>query len=159
MYSRCLARAGRGRLLVIVSATFCGPYAFQQLDVAIAYKLPQIVHSLHLRKSDWDYAGIIWGICWIRRECLNASVNMPGALPISRIFAHHNKRGIIFPYFWGADLSEIETPQQRSQINGYLARLWRWHKFGFSAAESDTALSRTAQRPSGKGAACWHALS
>jgi hypothetical protein len=49
--------------------------------------------------------------------------DMPSALPISGIFAHHNTRGIIFPYFCGADLSEIETPQQRSQINGFLARL------------------------------------
>ena len=55
--------------------------AFQQLDVAIAYELPQIMHS---------------------------SVNMPRALPIS---AHHDTRGIILPYFSGADLSEIETPQ------------------------------------------------
>jgi hypothetical protein len=45
---------------------------------------------------------------------------MPRALPISRIFAHHNT---IFPYFCGADLSEIETPQHRSQIDGFLARL------------------------------------
>jgi hypothetical protein len=29
----------------------------------------------------------------------------------------------IFPYFCGADLSEIETPHQRSQIDGFLARL------------------------------------
>jgi hypothetical protein len=72
---------------------FC---AFQQLDVAIAYELTQIMHS---------------------------SVDMPSALPISRIFAHHNTRCIIFPYFCGADLSEIETPQQRSQIDGFLARL------------------------------------
>jgi hypothetical protein len=28
-----------------------------------------------------------------------------------------------FPYFCGADLSKIETPQQRSQIDGFLARL------------------------------------
>ena len=70
--------------------------AFQQLDVAIAYELPQIVHS---------------------------SVNVPRALPISGIFAHHDTRGIIFPYFCGADLSEIEPPQQRSQIDGFLARL------------------------------------
>jgi hypothetical protein len=48
---------------------------------------------------------------------------MPSALLISGIFAHHNTRGIIFPYFGGADLSEIETPQQRSQIDGFLARL------------------------------------
>jgi hypothetical protein len=69
---------------------------FQQLDEAIAYELPQIMHS---------------------------SVDMPSALPISGIFAHHNTRGIIFPYFCGADLSEIKTPQQRSQIDGFLARL------------------------------------
>jgi ribosomal protein S27AE len=37
-------------------------------------------------------------------------------------FAHHNTRGIIFPYFCGANLSEIETPQQRSKIDGVLAR-------------------------------------
>ena len=70
--------------------------AFQQLDVAIAHELPQIMHS---------------------------SVDMPSALPISGIFAHHNTRGIIFPYFCGAALSKIETPQQRSQIDGFLARL------------------------------------
>jgi hypothetical protein len=58
--------------------------AFQQLDVAIAHDLTQIMHS---------------------------SVDMPSALPISRIFAHHNTRCIIFPYFCGADLSEIETTQ------------------------------------------------
>ena len=54
--------------------------------VAIAYELPQIMHS---------------------------SVNrgMPRALPISGIFAHHDTRGIILPYFSGSDLSEIETPQ------------------------------------------------
>ena len=50
--------------------------AFQQLDVAIAYELPQIMHS---------------------------SVNMPRALPISGIFAHYDTRGIILPYFSGAD--------------------------------------------------------
>jgi hypothetical protein len=72
------------------------PCAFQQLDVAIAYELAQIMHP---------------------------SVDMPSALPISRIFTHHNTRCIIFPYFCGADLSEIETPQQRSQIDGFLARL------------------------------------
>ena len=38
--------------------------AFRQLDVAIAYELPQILHS---------------------------SVNMPRALPICGIFAHHEK--------------------------------------------------------------------
>jgi hypothetical protein len=70
--------------------------AFQQLDVAIAYDLPQIMHS---------------------------SVNMPRTLPISGIFTHYNTRGIIFPYFCGADLSEIETPQQRSQMDGFLDRL------------------------------------
>jgi hypothetical protein len=71
--------------------------AFQQLDVAIAHELPQIMHS---------------------------SVGMPSALPISGIFAHHNTTGIIFhPYFCGANLSEIETPQQRSQVDGLLARL------------------------------------
>jgi len=58
--------------------------AFQQLDVAIAYELPQIMHS---------------------------SVNMPRALPISGIFAHHDTRGVILPYFSGADLSEVEAPQ------------------------------------------------
>jgi hypothetical protein len=72
------------------------PSTFQQLDVAIAYELPQIMHS---------------------------SVNVPSALPISGIFAHHNTRGIIFPFLCGADLSEIETPQQRSQIDDFLARL------------------------------------
>lgn len=70
--------------------------AFQQLDVAIAYEIPQIMHS---------------------------SVDMSSTLPISGIFAHHHTRGIIFLYFCGADLSEIETPQQRSQIDGFLARL------------------------------------
>jgi hypothetical protein len=77
MYCRCLARAGRGRLLVSIGhiARTC---AFQQLDVAITHELPQIMHS---------------------------SVNMPRALPISGIFAHHDTRGIIL------DLSEIETPQ------------------------------------------------
>jgi hypothetical protein len=70
--------------------------AFQQLDVAIAHELPQIMHS---------------------------SVDMPVAIPISRIFAHHKTRGIIFSYFCGADLSEIETPQQRSQVDHFLARL------------------------------------
>jgi hypothetical protein len=69
--------------------------AFQQLDVAIAYELPQIMHS---------------------------SITMPIALPISGIFTHQNTKGIIFAYFCGADLSEIETPQQRSQIDGFLAR-------------------------------------
>ncbi len=58
--------------------------ALQQLDVAITHDLPQIMHS---------------------------SVNMPRALPISGIFAHHDTRDIILPYFCGADLSEIETPQ------------------------------------------------
>jgi hypothetical protein len=58
--------------------------AFQQLDVAIVYELPRIVHS---------------------------SVNMPRAFPISGIFAHHDTGGIILPYFSGADLSDIETPQ------------------------------------------------
>jgi len=58
--------------------------AFQQLDVAIAYELPQIMRS---------------------------SVKMSRALPISGIFAHHDTRGIILPYFSGADLTEIETPQ------------------------------------------------
>ncbi len=67
---------------------------FQQLDVAIAYELPQIMHS---------------------------SINVLSALPISGIFAHHNTRGIIFPYFCGADESEIETPQQR--LDGFFARL------------------------------------
>ncbi len=57
---------------------------FQQLDVPIAYKLPQIMHS---------------------------SVNVLGALPIRGIFAHHNTKGIISPYFCGADLPEIETPK------------------------------------------------
>ena len=38
------------------------PCAFQQLDVAIAYELPQIMHY---------------------------SVNVPSTLPISGIFAHH----------------------------------------------------------------------
>jgi hypothetical protein len=66
---------------------FC---AFQQFDVAIAYELTQIMHS---------------------------SVDMPSALPISRIFAHHNTRCIIFPYFCGADLSEIETPHKNSVRN------------------------------------------
>jgi hypothetical protein len=70
--------------------------AFQQLDVAIAYELAQIMHS---------------------------SVDMPSALPISRIFAHHDTRCIIFPYVCGADLSEIQTPQPSSQIDGFLARL------------------------------------
>jgi hypothetical protein len=56
------------------------PSTFQQLDVAMAYELPQIMHS---------------------------SVNVPSALPISGIFAHHNTRGIIFPYLCVADLSEI----------------------------------------------------
>jgi hypothetical protein len=60
------------------------PSTFQQLDVAIAYELPQIMHS---------------------------SVNVPSTLPISGIFAHHDTKGIILPYFSGADLSEIETPQ------------------------------------------------
>jgi hypothetical protein len=72
------------------------PSTFQQLDVAIAYELPQVMHS---------------------------SVNMSSTLPISRIFAHNNSRSIIFPYFCGADLSEIDTPQQRSQIDGFLTRL------------------------------------
>jgi hypothetical protein len=53
--------------------------AFQQLDMAIAHELPQIMHS---------------------------SVDMPSALPIGGIFAHHNTRGIIFPYFCGARLVE-----------------------------------------------------
>jgi len=70
--------------------------AFQQLDVAIAYELPQIVHS---------------------------SVNVPRAFPINGIFAHHDTRGIILPYFSGADLTEIETQQYRSQIDGFLTRL------------------------------------
>jgi hypothetical protein len=48
---------------------------------------------------------------------------MPRALPICGIFAHHDTRAIIFPYFSGADLSEIETLQQRSQIDGFLTRL------------------------------------
>jgi hypothetical protein len=42
---------------------------------------------------------------------------------MSGIFAHHNTRGTIFPYFCGADLLEIETPQQRSQEDSFLTRL------------------------------------
>ena len=71
-------------------------FTFQQLDVAIAYELPEIMHS---------------------------SVNVPSALPISGIFAHRNTRDIIFPYLCGADLSEIEIPYQCSQVDGFLARL------------------------------------
>jgi hypothetical protein len=63
--------------------------------VAITHELPQIMHS---------------------------SVNMSRTLPISGIFAHHT-RGIILPYFCGASLSEIETPQSRSQVDGFLTRL------------------------------------
>jgi hypothetical protein len=48
---------------------------------------------------------------------------VPSALPIRGIFAHDNARGIIFPYLCGTDLSEIETPQHRSQIDCFLARL------------------------------------
>ena len=37
-------------------------------------------------------------------QIMHSSVN-------SGIFAHHDTRDIILPYFCGADLSEIETPQ------------------------------------------------
>jgi hypothetical protein len=72
--------------------------AFQQLDVAIAYELPQIMQS---------------------------SVDMPSALPISGIFAHQNTRGIILPYLCVADLPKIETPQLlfcASRISGVYLR-------------------------------------
>ena len=91
---------------------------FQQLDMAIAHELPQIT-----------------------KQIMHSSVDMPSALPISGIFAHHNTRGIIRPYFCGAALSEIENPLASRP---FLARLSRCHKLGFIAAESDTALSRTA---------------
>jgi len=82
MYCRCLERAGRGRLLVSASATFAD---LRILTTRRGHReLPQIMHS---------------------------SVNMARALPISGIFAHHDTTGIILPYFSGADLSEIETPQ------------------------------------------------
>ena len=48
--------------------------------------------------------------------------------PISVIVAHHNARSILFPYFFSAHLSEIETPQQRSQLHCFLTRLRRCHK-------------------------------
>ena len=42
MYCRCLARAGRGRLLVSASATFCGPAQFRVWEGGLqAVDVPQ----------------------------------------------------------------------------------------------------------------------
>ena len=90
-------------------------------------KRPKHFEYLHIDKFYMAIANQITEIVYL-------DIDMSRSITISRIFAHHNARSIILPYFCGLLLKMTKAISELTKVYYFLASLTCSHKLCFAAA-------------------------